>query len=108
MNELRWKMKYIDGHWHSVSCKGFLREIKEEGKNVIQAIRTLALSNIVETYHNMSFPTIAFFAVFHMLILSSFAGVYGSKFYWLDNNAYFAICPSGLLEAFGYNGKVGE
>ena len=98
MNELRWKMKCIDGHWHSVSCKGFLREIKKEGKIVIQAFGTLAWSNIVVTYHKYvasSSPTIAFFAVFLILILSGFAGVYGSKFCWLDSNAYFAICASG-------------
>jgi len=98
MNELRWKMKCIDGHWHSVSCKEFLREIKEAGKSVIQAIGTQALSNIVETDHKYvasSSPAIAFFAVFIILILAGFAGVYGSKFRRLDNTAYFAICTSG-------------
>ena len=44
-------MKCIDGHCYSVSCKGFLRVIKEAGVSVIQAIRTLVWSNIVEKVH---------------------------------------------------------
>ena len=70
MNELRRKMKCIDGHCYSVSCKGFLRVIKEAGVSVIQAIRTLVWSNIVEKVHKCvasSSPTLAFIAVFIIL-----------------------------------------
>ena len=98
MNELRWKMICIDGHWHSVSCKEFLKAIKEVGICEIQATGTLARSNIVETYHQyvaLSSPAIAFLAVFLILVLSGFVEVYGSKFRRLDNTAYFAICASG-------------